>query len=167
MSTSGKTIWWPKDTAWWRRERIVALGEEFGADGPAVIDWLSCEAKVQNDGGWVKSGPRSIARGCFVPVATVCHVLSRSVTLGLLDDYTEEAGVVTCRLSGFGADAARGAATLRQQAKRRREEEEREPSHAPLRDVTASHAASHKSREEQRREEDSPSSSSVAGARVA
>jgi hypothetical protein len=106
--TGGRTIWWAKDSGWWRRERIVELGEEFGADGPAVIDWLSCEAKVQNDGGVVKTGTRSISRGCFVPLVTVCHVLSRSVTLSLLDDYEEAGNVITCRISGWKADDARG-----------------------------------------------------------
>ena len=79
--SDGRTHWWAKDSAWWRREWIVELGEEFGAEGPAVIDWLACEAKAQNDGGFVKAGRKSVARGCFVPAETVSHVLSRSVSL--------------------------------------------------------------------------------------
>lgn len=121
MSGEGRTFWWAKDAGWWRRELIVALGEEFGPLGPAVIDWLSCEAKAQNDAGRVKSGPRSLARGVFSDVETVSHVLSRSVTLGLLDDFEERDGRFTCRVSGFQADQERGRAAARKAAQRDRE----------------------------------------------
>lgn len=135
----GRTIWWPKDAAWWRRERIVDLGEEFGAAGPAVIDWLSCEAKAQNDGGALKTGFRSISRGCFVDLVTVRHVLSRAVTLCLLDDYEEAGNVLTCRISGWEADDARGRAAVRQAEKRLRDAETAPASHAKSRSVTESH----------------------------
>lgn len=141
--TAGRTIWWPKDAAWWRRERIVELGEEFGADGPAVIDWLSCEAKAQNDAGSVKSGVRTIARGCFVDAVTVSHVLSRAVTLCLLDDFEESNGVITCRISGWKADDARGRAAVRQAEKRLRDAGSEGDSHALSRPVTPSHAEFH------------------------
>jgi hypothetical protein len=110
----GRTYWWPKDAAWWRREAVVELGEEFGPAGPAVLDWLSCEAKAQNDGGWVKTGVRSCSRGCFVDVVTVGHVLSRAVTLGSLDDFEERDGRFTCRISGWASDNERGRAAVRQ-----------------------------------------------------
>lgn len=110
---TGRTIWLAKDIAWWRREWIVALGEEFGADGPAVIDWLECEAKAQNAGGYVKAGPRTISRGTFVDAVTVGHVVSRAVTLGLLEDYFESEGRFTCRISGWKADQERALATSR------------------------------------------------------
>ncbi len=122
--SDGRTVWWPKDSAWWRREHVVELGEEFGADGPAVLDWLSCEAKAQNDGGSVKSGCRSVARGCFVDVVTVSHVLSRAVQIGALDDYQEQDGRFVCRISGWQADQERGRAAVRQAAKRERERAE-------------------------------------------
>jgi hypothetical protein len=118
--TSGRTVWWGKDSAWWRREWIVELGEEFGSDGPAVIDWLSCEAKAQNDGGFVKAGRKSVARGCFVNVVTVSHVLSRAVTLGLLDEFTERQGRFTCRISGWQADQERATAAARKAKERSR-----------------------------------------------
>lgn len=142
--SGGRTIWWAKDSGWWRRERIVELGEEFGAAGPAVIDWLSCEAKVQNDGGVVKTGTRSISRGCFVPVVTVCHVLSRSVTLSLLDDYEEAGNVITCRISGWKADDARGRAAARQTKKRLKDAETDLACHALSRPVTLRHAEFHR-----------------------
>lgn len=116
--SNGRTIWWAKDCAWWRREWIVVLGEEFGPAGPAVIDWLSCEAKAQNDGGWVKTGRRSVSRGCFVPLVTVGHVLSRSVTLGLLEDFSELNDRFQCRISGWRSDQERGQAAARKQASR-------------------------------------------------
>jgi hypothetical protein len=118
---SGRTIWWPKDTAWWRREWIVELGEEFGAAGPAIIDWLSCEAKLQDNGGAVKSGVKSVARGTFVDVVTVGHVLSRAVALGQLEDFEERDGRFECRISGWKADNERGTATLRKRQQRDRQ----------------------------------------------
>jgi hypothetical protein len=122
--SDGRTYWWAKDSAWWRRERIIALGLEFGADGPAVVDWLCCEAKAQNDGGQVKTGRRAIAHGSFVAVEVVGHVLSRAVTLGVLDDLDETAGVLTCRISGWRADQERGRAAARKADQRAREETE-------------------------------------------
>lgn len=116
--TAGRTVWWAKDCAWWRRELIVELGEEFGPAGPAVIDWLSCEAKGQNDGGVVKAGYRTVARGSFVDVVTVRHVVSRAVQLGALDDFDEQDSRFTCRISGWRQDQEKGRAAARQAAYR-------------------------------------------------
>lgn len=141
--THGRTVWWAKDAAWWRRERIVELGELFGADGPAVIDWLVCEAKAQNDGGMVKTGVRAISRGCFVDPDTVRNALSRAVTLGVLDDFDTRQGVITCRISGWDAeqeqaiaDQRRAAAAARQAAKRSRDREETPANGQETLDVT-------------------------------
>lgn len=120
--SGGRTIWWPKDTAWHRRERIVELGEEFGPVGPLIIDWLSCEAKVQDDGGTVKSGVRSVARGCFTDVVTVRHVLSGAVRVEQLEDFEEANGRFECRISGWKADNERGSAAVRKRAQREREQ---------------------------------------------
>lgn len=111
--THGRTVWWAKDSGWWRREGIVELAEEFGTDGPAVLDWLCCEAKAQNDDGHVKSGFKAVSRGAFVTPEVTCHVLSRSVQLGLVDDYEEAGGRFTCRISGWTADQERGRAAVR------------------------------------------------------
>lgn len=142
----GRTYWWAKDAAWWRRERIVALGEEFGPAGPAVIDWLSCEAKAQNDAGRVKTGVRSLARGCFVDPATVSHVLSRSVTLGLLDEFDTADDLFTCRISGWRADQEAGRAAARQASRREGKaagsDDSDTGSHALSRPVTPCHAES-------------------------
>lgn len=137
--TNGRTVWWAKDAAWWRRERTVELLEEFGTGGPAVIDWLSCEAKAQNDGGFVKTGCRAIARGLCMEAVTVGHVLSRAVTLGLLDDYTEDRGVISCRVSGWKTDQERA-----QAAKRKADQRAREPINTGDEgtDVTAGHSES-------------------------
>lgn len=137
---AGRTYWWAKDAAWWRRERIVELAEEFGPAGPAVIDWLSCEAKAQNDNGWVKTGYRSVGRGCFVEPVTVGHVVSRAVALCLLDEFTEDDGRFTCRISGWQHDQQRVEATLRKRVQRTREAskdgESEDASHDTSRDVT-------------------------------
>lgn len=118
MTTDGRTNWWAKDAAWWRRELVVALGMEFGAEGPAVIDWLSCEAKAQNDGGTVKAGYRTTARGSFVDLERVRAIVSRSVTLSLLDDFAEDGDRFTCRISGWQRDQERGKAAARKAASR-------------------------------------------------
>lgn len=119
--SGGRTIWWAKDARWWARERIVELALEFGPGGPAVIDYLSGEAKLQNDGGRVKAGVLSVARGCFVEPETVRHVLSRSVTLGLLDEMEWSESRFDCRISGFAQDQSRGNAAFRKQDQRERE----------------------------------------------
>ena len=131
-------MWWPKDCAWWRREHIVELGEEFGADGPAVLDWLSCEAKVQNDGGIVKAGYRTVARGSFVELVTVRHVVSRAVTIGALDDFEEDGTRFVCRISGWAKDNERGRAAVRQADARDRAKDGAEPNQADGRSVTDS-----------------------------
>jgi hypothetical protein len=69
--SAGRTSWWPKDAAWHRRELIVELGEEFGAEGPAVIDVLCAWAQEQRSRGSSAAGS---ARSPAKP-------LSRSVTL--------------------------------------------------------------------------------------
>lgn len=122
--SEGRTVWFAKDCSWWRREGIVALGLEFGASGPAVIDWLYGEAKLQNDGGKVKSGQNAVAQGAFVDLVTVCHVLSRAVELGVLDDFEADKTRFTCRISGYRADQDRAKASFRQAAKRERDRAE-------------------------------------------
>jgi hypothetical protein len=168
--SDGRTMWWPKDSAWWRREYVVELGEEFGPAGPAVLDWLSCEAKAQNDGGIVKSGHRSVSRGCFVDVVTVCHVLSRSVAVGALDDFQEDRGRFSCRISGWKTDNDRGRAAVRKQDERTRKSDSNgsvEPSpedgtavtqRDESRSVTSRHALSRNVtlREEKSRRKDPP-----------
>ena len=139
MSGGGRTVWRAKDAAWWRREWIVELGEEFGAAGPSVIDWLECEAKSQNDGGRVKAGPRTVARGCFVDLVTVGHVLSRSVTLGLLVDYEDKGGRFECRISWWQADQDKSSAAIR---KARQRAANTGDSESLSRSVTVSHGES-------------------------
>lgn len=138
--TDGRTVWWPKDSAWWRREHVVALGEEFGPAGPAVVDWLACEAKAQNDGGRVRAGVRSCARGAFVDVDTVRHVLSRAVALGALEELDESAASFTARIAGWEQDNERGRAAVRKARQRERERDASRP-------VTEGHAESVKAQD--------------------
>jgi hypothetical protein len=111
--TDGRTYWWSKDAAWWRRERVVALGQEFGAAGPAALDYLSCEAKMQNDGGQVKAGWRVLARDAFAESPERAQdIVERAVEIGALDDLVElPHGLFTCRVSGWrhDQDLAQGA----------------------------------------------------------
>lgn len=132
---SGRTIWLAKDADWWQREWIIALGEEFGPAGPAVIDWLECAAKRQHSAGYVKAGLRALARGVFTEVVTVSHVLSRAVTLGLLVDYEERDGIFTGQISWWDADQTRALDASRQ----RRHRAKTEDSAALSRSVTESH----------------------------
>lgn len=106
--SEGRTIWFPLDTGWFRREHVVELGEEFGPVGPLVLAWLSLEAKMQNDGGVVKAGPKAVARGVFSDAVTVSHVLSRAVRIGALHHYSEHDGRFTCTISGWEMDNRRG-----------------------------------------------------------
>lgn len=140
--SDGRTVWWGKDAGWWRRERIVELGEEFGPGGPAVVDWLTCEAKVQNDGGYVKSGQKSIARGVFMDAVTVGHVLSRAVALGLLDEFEEDAGLFTCRISGWRVEQERYLAANRKANQRAKNPIDPDDPSPLSRTVTDSHGES-------------------------
>lgn len=102
--SDGRTSWWAKDSAWWRREPVVELLEEVGLAGPCVVDWLACEAKAQNAGGRVKAGERTIARALGVELVTVGHALSHAVTVGLLDDFQQDGRTFTCRISGWKSE---------------------------------------------------------------
>jgi hypothetical protein len=121
LMASGRSFWRAKDVRWRSREWIVILGEEFGADGPAVIDWLEDEAKLQNNAGRVKAGPRTVARETFVDAVTVGHVLSRAVTLGLLENFEERNGRFECTVNWWVADQGKAAAANRKADQRARE----------------------------------------------
>lgn len=117
---SGRTSWWAKDAAWHRRELIVELGEEFGAEGPMVVDVLWSWAQEQRSAGEVRGGFRILAREAFV---TVCHaefIVAKAAEIGAIDDLEIDADGrrFTCRVSGFRADQQRGRAAWRQAEKR-------------------------------------------------
>jgi hypothetical protein len=112
-------VWLSKDASEWSREWITILGEEFGTVGPAVIDWLKCQAKLQNAAGFVKTGVRTVARGIFCEdVVTVGHVLSRAVEIGQLEEYVDDRGRFTCRISGWRSDQERAQAAARKAKQR-------------------------------------------------
>jgi hypothetical protein len=145
MSPAGRTTWWGKDAAWHRRELVVELGEEFGAEGPMVLDVLSAWAQEQRDAGAVRGGFRTLARESFV---TVCHaqsIVARAAEIGALDDLKidEDGRRFECRVSGWHSDQQRARAAARQAAKRNQTEEttvtDRDivtPRHGASRDVT-------------------------------
>lgn len=166
--SSGRTTWWGKDGRWWGRERQVLLGQEFGTEGPGVMDWLSCEAQTQREGGRVKAGYAAIAHGCFAQsAARVREIVQRAVEIGALDDFTD-GEPFTARISGWSSDQSAIRAATRQADKRDRdrvasagEQKPPQPSHAPSRSVTASHRESHDhTRPDQSSKDDSLRSSS-------
>lgn len=119
--SSGRTHWRPKDSAWWRRERIVAVGLQVGPAGPAVQDWLECEATAQNDHGWVKAGYAAIAHGaCFghLTAVQVRPVVSELVRVGLLDEFEDAGATFTCRISGWKQDVEMPLEATRKAAER-------------------------------------------------
>lgn len=121
---AGRTLYWPKDAAWWRRGRIVKLGREFGPAGPAVIDHLMCDARTQGPikghDGSVKSDYSSLALLCFInDDDLVAKIVERAVALGVLDDFEEDAnGTFECRMSGWNQDVERPLNSERQARKR-------------------------------------------------
>lgn len=110
---AGRTLYWPKDAAWWRRGRIVKLGREFGPAGPAVIDHLMCDARTQGPikghDGSVRSDFASLSMLCFVgDDALVAKIVARATELGVLDDFEDFGdGMFECRMSGWLQDVER------------------------------------------------------------
>lgn len=131
MSTGGRTTWWPKDAAWHRRERVVALGAEFGPAGPMVLDVLSAWAQEQRAGGTVRGGFRILAREAFVDLGDAESIVGRAAEFGALDDLdvTVGHGQFTCRVSGWSADQERGRAAVRKATQRAGSHGESRPDH--------------------------------------
>lgn len=123
---AGRTLYWPKDSAWWRRGRIVKLGREFGPAGPAVIDHLMCDARTQGPirghDGSVRSDFASLSLLCFVnDDELVGKIVARAVELGVLDEFDDlGGGAFECRMSGWHQDVERPLNTERQRSKRNR-----------------------------------------------
>lgn len=111
---TGRTVWHAQDCLWWSRERVVELGEEFGPAGPAVANWLECQAKLQNSGGLVKSGYRAITRGVFLQggVDEARSVVEFAVSIGFLKEFVPASRTFVARVSAYTADQARGRDTL-------------------------------------------------------
>lgn len=171
-------MWRAKDAGWWRRERVVELGQEFGAAGPAALDWLESEAKAQNDGGRVRTGWRALAHSAFLKDAEEARtVVMFAVEIGALDDFEEAGRGFVVRVSGFHADQAKGKNALRMAANRADAQDDTDPHEpSPAHDCTGPHSgtqdSTHRSqpaptgqerREEKRKEETTTSSNKEAG----
>lgn len=119
---SGRTVWQAQDAAWWRRERVVLLGEEFGAEGPALVNWLECEAKAQNAGGLVKAGYSTAARGAFVAGGAdrAREIVALAVEVGFLEDFTEGERTFTATIAAYQADQGTGRDSLTRSERRAR-----------------------------------------------
>lgn len=126
MNATGRTVWRAKPCGWRGRERVVALGEQFGPAGPLVLDVLEEMAKEQVGDGSVRAGLRSLARDAFLPRGTegagqVRAILTLAAEVGALDDLQiadDVAMTVTCRVSGFAADQGRGYESVRKAKQR-------------------------------------------------
>lgn len=129
-----RTTWRAKPCGWRDRERVVALGEEFGPAGPLILDVLEELAKEQRHDGQVRTGLRSLARAAFLPrgsdgVEVARRVLTFGETVGALDDLEIAADAdmtVTVRVSGFAADQGKGYEAVRKGRQR-----STEPGHSP------------------------------------
>jgi hypothetical protein len=123
--SAGRTLWRAKDCGWSARDRVVELGEEFGPAGPMVLDWIEERAKLENDGGRLKSGFRAIQRGAFLRggIEEAERIVRHAAEIGALDDLAvdEHGRTFTCRVSGWQADQTMGRAAFRQREKRTRE----------------------------------------------
>lgn len=121
---SGRTTWWAKDAAWWRRGRVMRLGREFGVAGPAVLDYLMGEAKSQGPtkghDGSVKADVAAISIACFIDDdELVERIVSKAVELGALDDFEDHGdGMFTCRMSGWKSDVEKPLAATKKAAQR-------------------------------------------------
>jgi hypothetical protein len=114
--SSGRTSWFGKDAGWWRRDYIIALVDQFGPAGPAIIDYICCECAAQEgyEEGTVKTNHRAIMRDTGVDLVTLLAVLDVSVGLGLLEDFEALNGnVFVCRISGWRSDRERSLASVR------------------------------------------------------
>jgi 5-methylcytosine-specific restriction endonuclease McrA len=96
--SDGRTVWLPKDAAWWRREYVVELGEEFGAEGPAVLDWLCCEATSQNRGGRLETTYRLVSAGCFVPPPRIRPILQFAADVEAITHLEDRPESLRCRV---------------------------------------------------------------------
>lgn len=92
----------------------MELVDEYGTEGPAVIDWLSCEAKAQNSGGTVRTGFRAIERGCSVKREQAEAIVVHAAKIGVLDDLVPNGRTFVCRISGWKAEQERHRAAGRQ-----------------------------------------------------
>jgi hypothetical protein len=112
--TTGRTIWQAQDCAWWTRERVTELGEEFGPAGPAVANWLECQAKLQNSGGKVKAGYRAIARGAFLEDGAdqAERIVRFAVAIEFLTGFEEGSRTFVATVAAFKSDQSRGRDTI-------------------------------------------------------
>lgn len=144
---SQRITWRAKPCGWRDRERVVALGDEFGPAGPLLLDALEELAKEQRADGEVRTGLRALARAAFLPrggegVQLARDVLAFAVRVGALDDLSvggEDDMTVTCRVSGFAEDQGKGYESVRKGQQRASDDARDDLGHRPdARDNTSS-----------------------------
>ena len=117
----GKTYWLALDARWLQREGVVEVRQEVGHAGVTALLVLMAQAKLENDGGWVRSGYRALAAEAFLDGPDEArNILAACVSGAVLDDFEEDADGkrFSCRLSGWQADQFKGRDAHRKAAKR-------------------------------------------------
>lgn len=158
--SDGRTYWWAKDAAWYRREHQSAIALSHGPIGLSALDWLCCHAKELNDAGRVKSGYSAIALGIGAPhcLPEITSAIQYAATIGALDDFEEhEDGMrFRCRISGWEADQSRAANSFRQARHRAKQ---RDDMASPERDT----ALQRNEEQRQKQRQSSPSTEAAVG----
>ena len=119
---TGRTSWWPCDSAEHDRELIVELGEEFGPAGPYVVRVLKDLAQQQREDGRVRTGFRVLRAKTFAEsTGQVREIVERAGAIGALDELEidPDGRRFTCRISGWAADSRRGTEAIRKAHQRR------------------------------------------------
>lgn len=137
--TEGRTYWYAEDATYLSRALVIELGDEFGPAAVGVLQSLKGHAKLQNDGGIVKTGIATINRESFARDSELCRrIIDRAAEIGLLDDlqWGDDGRRFTARLSGWKADQSKGRAAQRKAEQRERDGAEEPPPPPPEPGVT-------------------------------
>ena len=84
-----------KDVGWHRQETVVVLGEEFGAAGPMILDWLTCNVSSV---GVVDAAWSEIATGTFVGREIVERVVEHLALQGDLEVLADDGDRLQCQM---------------------------------------------------------------------
>ena len=118
--TEGRTYWYAEDATYLSRALVIELGDEFGPAVVGVLQSIKSHAKLQNDGGRVKTGLATVNRESFAGDADLCRsIIERAAEIGVLDELVwSDARRFKCRVSGWEADQGKGYETVRKRWQR-------------------------------------------------
>lgn len=118
--TEGRTYWYAEDATYLSRALVIELGDEFGPAVVGVLQSIKSHAKLQNDGGRVKTGLATVNRESFAGDSGLCRrIIERAAEIGVLDEleWSDERRF-KCRVSGWEADQGKGYETVRKRWQR-------------------------------------------------